>query len=131
MFAVTIWRLTVAVILASIALELAIVVFGELLTQLLAKPPVLQSLSGLAAASVVLRIWSIGLLWRREFDLYVVSLTCWVGLIGIRDTDPIHTPSMIELALVLGFGLILDSVQVWALAKAVLRAKQKREPFTP
>ncbi|MGL4234601.1 MAG: hypothetical protein ACRCSW_00870 [Tabrizicola sp.] len=80
----------------------------------------------LAVVASVLQAWSIGLLCNREYDLYMISLTCWLAGSGIRATRPYDTPTIVEQSFVLGLGLLLDAVQIWALLRAVSRAKQNR-----
>ncbi|MFO1204105.1 MAG: hypothetical protein U1E58_15860 [Tabrizicola sp.] len=80
----------------------------------------------LALVATGLRVWSIGLLYSREFDLYTISLTCWLVVTGIRASASHASPSAVEQSLVLGLGLILDSVQIWALLLAISRAKRRQ-----
>jgi hypothetical protein len=76
--------------------------------------------------TAILRVWSIGLLYRRAYDLYVTSLACWLGLMGIRSSDSLYPPGPLMLWFVLLAGLSLDLVQVRALRSAIVRSNSQK-----
>lgn len=120
-----IWYWTVVAMVVSTAIALCFALLGDHLAKALSEPVVFWLVVAPGVAATLLRVWSIGLLFRREFDLYMIALASWLALSGVRSSSGFRQPMATEFWLVLTLGLALDLVQMWAFWQAFRRARAK------
>lgn len=113
--------MTVAATAAAILLGLIIALLEQTRVASETLPILANILMGLAVAAAGLRIWSIGLLARRDHDAYVASLACFLGLMGIRAHSLSPPPSIFLAFLQFALGIILELVQIRILLTAIKR----------
>jgi hypothetical protein len=131
MTAVGIWSSTVAAMVATMAISLTVFFFGDSPFFAVSERADVSIILVLALVATGLRVWSIGLLFRREYDLYMISLACWLASSGIRATRSYETTALFEQVLVLSLGFFLDGVQLWALFQAISRARRRQPQPVP
>ncbi len=121
MTAKDIWAITWVAVCATMLINLAVFVWTRQSPDARLPPPIVNTIIVASLVVALLRIWSIGLLYRRAFDLYVISIACWLGLQGIRASDGLHPPGPFVVWFVLLAGLVVDAVQVRVLRSAISR----------
>jgi hypothetical protein len=126
-----IWFWTVVTMVVATTAALSVALLGENLAGGLSEPMIFWTLVAPGAIATILRVWSIGLLFRREFDLYMIALASWLALTGIRSSSGVRPPTTTEFWIVLCLGLALDVLQMWAFWQAFSRARAKDRMVSP
>jgi hypothetical protein len=125
MSAQRIWRITVLAMTGTVTISLIIVLFlGSDQIEALSGSNLEIAVLVFTGLTVLLRVWSIGLLYRRAFDLYGVSVARWLGFMATRSSDFRDPPGPLALAFVFAAALAFDLGQILALRSAIARTRQ-------
>ena len=127
MTAKNIWAITAIAICTTMLINLGVFVWVRYSPGLVRSPTLVNTVFIIALLTALLRIWSIGLLYRRAFDLYVISLACWLALMSMRPDD-LYPPGPLLVWFALLAGLAVDAVQVRALRAAITRSAKTTTP---